>query len=340
MVPSIAEGTILVGTGPSSFSSQNQSSFPIGLIGVNPSTGAQSQVSTGGLFTLPTYTAEAPNQELYVTDLQAFGTGAIIGVDPNTGQQRLLARGGFINGPNCLTFVDGFLYVADEGDASGAIHTIVRIDPITGQQRLVTDGSSGPHFTVPTGMAPAPGNNIYLADEPGNVQGTDPGKVWEINLDTGVQTLVSSNNSTQGSLFNHPVDITLDAAGNLLVGEWPNFLTPGGDHAKQRAILAQRHEQRCSDAPELGNPSCRRIIDLRQIADMNVGHSIQQSPDGMVGAWAKALPRRFNDSLRHAAQCNGAELAAVIQLQKTEGDPAEAMRLLQNRIEDRREVPG
>src|SRR5438132_14226473 len=89
VLPSIADGTILVATGPSSFSSQNQSSFPIGLIGVNPSTGAQSQVSTGGLFTLPTYTAEAPNQELYVTDLQAFGTGAIIAVDSNTGAHQL-----------------------------------------------------------------------------------------------------------------------------------------------------------------------------------------------------------------------------------------------------------
>src|SRR6266849_1905705 len=75
VVPSITDGTILVATCPSSFSFQDQSSFPIGIVGVNPVTGAQSLVSTGGLFSLPTYIVEAANQQLYVTDLTAFGTG-------------------------------------------------------------------------------------------------------------------------------------------------------------------------------------------------------------------------------------------------------------------------
>src|SRR6266851_4780363 len=142
VLPSIANGTILVATGPSSFSSQNQSSFPIGIIGVNPRNGSQSQISTGGLFSLPTYIAEAPNQQLYVTDLTAFGTGAVIAVDPNTGQQTLVAKGGFINGPNVLVYLNGFLYVASEADSSGTVHNIVQVDPSSGQQRLITDGSS------------------------------------------------------------------------------------------------------------------------------------------------------------------------------------------------------
>jgi S-adenosylmethionine/arginine decarboxylase-like enzyme len=217
LLPSIADGTILVAPLPDQgFSTLDQSSFPRGIIGVNPVTGAQTAVSTGAHFSLPTYICEGPNQQLYVTDLTAFGTGAILQVDPNTGQQTVVAKGGFLNGPNVLAFINGFLYVADEGDATGVIHNIVRIDPNTGQQSLVTDGSSG-GFSIPVGMRPAPGNHIYVADEPGNVQGTDPGKIWLINLDTGVQTLVSSNNSAQGTLFNHPVDIALDANGNLIV---------------------------------------------------------------------------------------------------------------------------
>ena len=100
IVPSIPDGTLLVCTGPSSFSSQSQTGFPIGIIGVNTSTGAQFPVSTGGIFSLPTYVTEAPNGQLYVTDIQAFTTGAIIRVDPNTGQQFLVAKGGMINGPN------------------------------------------------------------------------------------------------------------------------------------------------------------------------------------------------------------------------------------------------
>ena len=86
VVPSLADGTILVCTGPSSFSSVGQSSFPVGVIGVDPSTRAQFPVSIdssqdGNLFRLPTYVAEAPDGQLYVTDLEASGTGAIIRVD-------------------------------------------------------------------------------------------------------------------------------------------------------------------------------------------------------------------------------------------------------------------
>jgi hypothetical protein len=216
LVPSLTDGAVLVATFPSTFAYGDQSGFPNGIVGVNPTTGAQAAVSTGNLFTLPTYTAEAPNQQLYITDLQAFGTGAIIAVDPNTGAQRLVTRGGFINGPNVLVFLNGYLYVANEGSADGTVHNIVQVDPNTGAQKLITDGSSG-GFSIPVGMALAPGNNLYVADEPGNVQGSDPGKVWLVNLATGQQTIISSNNSTQGTLFNHPVDIALEASGNLVV---------------------------------------------------------------------------------------------------------------------------
>ena len=99
IVPAIADGTLLVETFPSQgFSTQDQAGFPVGLIAVDPNTGAQTAVSTGGLFSEPTYTAEAPNGQLYITDLNAFGTGAVFRVDPNTGQQFVVAKGGFING--------------------------------------------------------------------------------------------------------------------------------------------------------------------------------------------------------------------------------------------------
>jgi hypothetical protein len=216
LVPSIVDGTILVTTAPSPLANQSQSSFPTGIISVNPGTGAQTGLSTGGLFSLPTYVAEAPNQQLYVTDLTAFGTGAVFRVDSITGQQNLVAKGGMINGPNVITFIGGNLYVANGGDSSGSVHTLVRIDPNTGQQTLVTDGSSG-GFTVPVGMVPAPGNSVYVVDEPGNFQGSDPGKLWEVNLSTGQQSLVSSNNVVQGKLFDHPVDVAVDATGNIIV---------------------------------------------------------------------------------------------------------------------------
>jgi hypothetical protein len=208
-VPSLANGTVLVATGPSPFSNADQSSFPIGIVAVDPNTGAQAPVSTGGLFSLPTYIWEAPNQQLYVSDLTAFGTGALFAVDAATGQQRVVAQGGNFNGPNVFVFINGWIYVANEGDGYGTIHNIVRIDPSTGQQTLITNGGG---FTVPTGMAPAAGNNVYVADEPGGYLSQDPGGVWEVNLDTGNQTQIA-----HGGLIDHPVDVTVDAAGNLLV---------------------------------------------------------------------------------------------------------------------------
>jgi hypothetical protein len=217
LVPSIVDGTVLVCTGPSSYSSLSQSSFPIGVMGVDPTTGAQFPVSVdsgqdGTIFVLPTYVTEAPNGQLYVTDLQAFGTGAIIRVDPNTGQQFLVTQGQLINGPNALAWVNGLLYVANEGDASGQVHTLVQVDPNSGAQTLITDGSGGPGFTVPTGMAAGPGNTVYVSDEPGGYNGPVPGGVWQVDLSTGQQTLI-----TWGNLINHPVDVAQDQNGNLIV---------------------------------------------------------------------------------------------------------------------------
>ena len=73
VVPSLAEGTILVGTGPSPFSGKDQSSFLPGIIAVNPNTGMQIRLSIGQMLALPTYIAQAPNQQLYVSDVKAFG---------------------------------------------------------------------------------------------------------------------------------------------------------------------------------------------------------------------------------------------------------------------------
>src|SRR5216684_3068864 len=89
VVPSIADGMILVANSPLS-----GASAPAGVVGVDPSTGAQSSVSTGGLFSLPETVRQGPNDQLYVADYSASETGAIIAVDSNSGQQRLVAGGG------------------------------------------------------------------------------------------------------------------------------------------------------------------------------------------------------------------------------------------------------
>src|SRR5205823_8014758 len=105
VVPAIPDGTILVMTSHSSFSSVPQDNYPIGVIGINPGSGNQFPISTGGLFSLPTYVVETSDGQLYITDLHAFTSGAIVGVDTSN-TQRLIARGGFLNGPNALAYVN------------------------------------------------------------------------------------------------------------------------------------------------------------------------------------------------------------------------------------------
>jgi hypothetical protein len=209
LTPSLADGTLLVATAPSSYASDDQSSFPTGILSIDPGSGGQTVLATGGPFSLPGYITEGPHQQLYITDLTAFGTGAIFQIDPNTGQASVLATGGLLNGPKVLAFLNGSLYIANAGDGTGSVHTLVKINPATGQQSLVTSGGG---FTVPTGMVPAPGNNVYVTDEPGGYQSPEAGMLWEVNLDTGQQTLLS-----RGGLLDHPVDVALESSGHLIV---------------------------------------------------------------------------------------------------------------------------
>src|SRR5207245_8655697 len=55
-------------------------------------------------------------------------------------------------------------------------------------------------FSVPTGMI-AYNGNILVTDEPGGFAGADPGGVWQVNLTTGVQTIL-----THGGLLVHATD--------------------------------------------------------------------------------------------------------------------------------------
>src|SRR5205809_249325 len=85
LVPSLAEGTILAGTGA--------------VIGIDPNPGQQTLVAKGGFINGPN-AAVFLNGLLYVANAgDSSGTvHHIVQIDPNTGQQRLItdgSRGGF-----------------------------------------------------------------------------------------------------------------------------------------------------------------------------------------------------------------------------------------------------
>jgi hypothetical protein len=202
VVPSISNGTILVTN-----TLNIDPNAVTGILGVDPITGAQSFVSSGGYFSEPLDIREAPSHQLYVADYLAASpsgaTGAIIGVDPNTGAQKVVATGGSINGPDALEYLDGHIYVSDVGDFSGSFNNIVEVTPSNGRQRVVTSGGS---LQTPVALAPAPGNNIYVGDY--SAFGT--GAVFEVNLHTGAQTLISS-----GGYFNVIPDLAIDPQGRV-----------------------------------------------------------------------------------------------------------------------------
>jgi hypothetical protein len=207
--PTLTDGTILVVSSPSS----SQSSAPTGIIGVDPSTGQQFLVSTGGMFSLPDAITEGNHDLLYVADLTADKTGAIIVFDPSTGQQSLVATGTYINDPDAVVYMNGHLFVADLGSGTTPVPNIVDINLGNDKQTLVLSAGG---LQKPVGLAAGPGNSLYVLDAAGT------GTIYKVDVATGNKTVV-----TLSGLFNHPVGLAEDSSGNLYVinqGASPNTL--------------------------------------------------------------------------------------------------------------------
>ena len=198
----LTDGTILVATSPSS------SHAPAGVIGVNPTSGGQFVVSTGGMFSQPMHITEDPSGNvLYVSDLTATGAGAIIEVNLNNNdQQSLVAKGQYIDAPTGIVYISGHIYVVDEGNGSSVAPNVVDITPSNGKQNLLTSGGS---LDKPVGVARANAPDLFILDE--DAFGT--GALFQLNVNTGALTVFSKG----GGLFNNPIDLAIDQNGNLIV---------------------------------------------------------------------------------------------------------------------------
>lgn len=138
-------------------------SGPGAIIRVDPTTGAQTVVSTGGTFVGPVRVAVAPTGQIFVSDHGSFRTGttigAIFGVDPATGAQTVIYNsfgGGPIQGPEGIALdATGQILVAFKGHPDFDVPDgVARIDPATG---AVTVISSGGTLVGPFGIAVVPG---------------------------------------------------------------------------------------------------------------------------------------------------------------------------------------
>lgn len=178
----------------------------LAVVKVDPASGAQQLLSSGGFFSAPTDVTVSANGDVFVVDASAFGgPGGVIRVNPASGAQTTVSAGGvFVEPMGIVVAGNGDLIVADYNPlGTGAV---VRINPITGAQTVITTGTFHP-----TDIAIAPNGNLFVVD-PG-IFGT-PGKISRIDPATGVQTVVSSG----GNLV-EPFGLTVASNGTIYASD-------------------------------------------------------------------------------------------------------------------------
>ena len=184
----------------------NGDAVPTGVIQVDPTTGAQSLLSSGG--SDPTGIVVSTSGTIFVVDQGA----SVFTVDRATGQQTAVSSGGLLVAPTGIGIGgDGTLFVADElGDR------IVRIDPLTGDQVLVASGLSHP-FDV-------------KVDSIGGLIVTEPssGSILRVDPATGVKQVISSGGLFQTPTFLEIVESAFGprTADDCKAGGWQRFKLP------------------------------------------------------------------------------------------------------------------
>jgi DNA-binding beta-propeller fold protein YncE len=194
------------------------------VIRVDPLTGRQSLVSSGGEFFDPAGIAVAPDGQIYVVDNRApDDDGAVIRVDPRTGVQTLVTERssaphrGQLDLPFGIAIErDGNLVVSNRESPAPLpllcplLGKVVRVDPVTGNQQRV--GGTG-HIAWPLGLAVRPDGNIVVANE-------CPNHGALVLLDRlGLWQLLITSNSSQDVLVT-PERVAFDPAGGLLVSDF------------------------------------------------------------------------------------------------------------------------
>lgn len=184
-----------------------------GVIRVNPTTGAQAAVSSGGTFRGPGALAVTANGDLFISNDGSYGgpcpggCSGVIRVNPATGAQTTVSFGSMFRKPTGLSVAaNSDVFVVDQ-TAFGGNGGVIRVNPTTGTQVTV---SSGGNFRAPYGIALAADGNLLIADQ----DAVSSGAVLRVNPATGAQGTVSS-----GGFFGNPSGIAVAANGDILIGD-------------------------------------------------------------------------------------------------------------------------
>jgi glucose/arabinose dehydrogenase len=204
------------------------------LFSVNPATGNRTLVSDfgnpmqgpGG--SDPIGVALGTAGDILVADEDGVicGNGALFRVNPTNGVRTLLsnfcsaAQGPTGENPHGVALeADGNILVTDRTAGIGISGALFRVNPLTGARILLSDFgdvAQGPVGRGPTGVVPDASGDILAIDP--DFDGTGNGVLFRVNPTNGMRTVLSDfNNLMQGPTGREPEDVTLDAAGNILV---------------------------------------------------------------------------------------------------------------------------
>ncbi len=194
------------------------------VIRVDPVTGRQSLLSSGGYFFDPAGIAIGPGGVLYVLDnFDGFNSGAVIRVDPRTGAQTFVSANLIL--PRLFDFPFGIAVdrngqiVVVNRSLGGALPvpcavgtgSVFRVNPTNGAQTPI---SSLGRLAYPLGVAAAADGSLAIANECGGVSADG---VVRIRPD-GAQEHVTTNNTED--VLQTPERIAFDPSGGLLVTDY------------------------------------------------------------------------------------------------------------------------
>jgi DNA-binding beta-propeller fold protein YncE len=203
------------------------------VIRVDPVTGRQSLVASGGNFYDPAGIAIGPDGMLYVLDnLAGPNSGAVIKVSPNTGVQQLIASN-FTFDPTKLFDLPFGIAVRPNGQIivvnrslSGALPVpcllgtgrVFAVDPVSFVQSSISNAG---RLAYPLGVAVDKDGSLVVANECGGLSADGLVRV----LPGGTQQHITTNNSDD--VLGTPERVGIDPAGNLLVTDYSTG--PDGD---------------------------------------------------------------------------------------------------------------
>ncbi len=202
-----AGGNIIVGAGSK-------------LVRVDPSTGAQTLISSGGLLHQIEGLAIAADGSCIVGDLGAYPNyvPSIVKIEPISGTQSLISSGGGLRQPYALLLESQGTILVTRTASGSDPGAILRVDPITGAQTIAFSGGL---IRSPREIVYGPDGFIYLIDStalayqcPTNACG----EILRVNPSSAEQTLVSA-----GGELTNPFALDFDSEGSMLVTDyWAN----------------------------------------------------------------------------------------------------------------------